>query len=177
MHGQTVYQSITIGPHRKFEDCIHWAPLLPPDAVAPTPGHPEVTPLSDEEIVNRLTDRNWYRYSPESRDEARGAARNRIAALTERLHTVERERDAAHNVNFLRMRELHALTQQRDRYAAVVEAAKELMGEYSQQSLHVRRDPKPGASPSVCNWCGFSWPCPTSTLRDALAALEENDDL
>jgi hypothetical protein len=69
---------------------------------------------------------------------------------------------------------LTALTQQRDRYAAVVEAAKELMGEYSQQSLHVRRDPKPGASPSVCNWCGFSWPCPTSTLRDALAALEEN---
>jgi hypothetical protein len=72
--------------------------------------------------------------------------------------------------------QIRTLTAQRDRYAAVVEAAKELIGEYSQQSLHVRRDPKPGASPSVCNWCGFSWPCPTSTLRDALAALEQNDE-
>jgi hypothetical protein len=71
---------------------------------------------------------------------------------------------------------IDALTAERDRYRDVVDAARELMGDYSQSVLHVRRAPKPGSSPSVCNWCGFSWPCPTAVLAKALAALTEPED-
>ena len=68
------------------------------------------------------------------------------------------------------------LERERDYYRAVVDAARELMGDYSQSVLHVRRAPKPGSSPSVCNWCGFSWPCPTAVLAKALATLTEPED-
>lgn len=65
----------------------------------------------------------------------------------------------------------HVTTEHVERLEAVAVAARELIGAYSQVSLHVRR----GESGTVCNWCGTRWPCSTADLANALAALYAPD--